>query len=60
MSSFFVEQNLFLNSNKLKEKLNWIPSWGTKKSIEKTAELYKKFYADPKQATHISLSNLNE
>ena len=53
-------ENLLLNSNKAKEKLNWKPSWGTKKSIEKTVEWYKKFYADPKQAKHISLLDLNE
>ena len=53
-------QDLFLNSNKAKNFLKWKPSWDTKKSIEKTTEWYKNFYADPRQAHHISLLDLNQ
>jgi len=53
-------QILTLNSNKAKEILEWDPSWNTKKAIEMTAEWYKQFYNEPRQANQISLTHLDQ
>jgi CDP-glucose 4,6-dehydratase len=52
-------QILTLNSNKAKEILQWNPSWNTKKAIEMTAEWYKQFYNEPREAKQISLKHLD-
>ena len=53
-------KNLYLNSNKAKDILNWKPNWETKKSLQKTIEWYKEFYTSPKQVSHMSLLHLNQ
>ena len=56
--SFPEAKLLRLDSNKARDRLDWIPPWDTKKTIEETFNWYKCFYDNKKSAEEITNSQI--